>query len=208
MTKQIKNIIFDVGNVLFNYNPAQIIDNLIPNSAHKQFYLDNVFNSEHWQLMDRGDLSLSKLQEILQKEHNTSSQQQKDIATLVNNFTKHLTLNEEMKELFNRMSSYYNVYILSNFQSSPFKQLLKDNPFLDKAKGIVVSADVMMKKPEVGIFHFLLSQYRIIPQQSLFIDDLEDNIKTAKKLLINTIHFKSYSQTMKQIQSLKLLEQQ
>ena len=66
--------------------------------------------------------------------------------------------------------------ILSNFQSKPFQQLLKNNPFLTKAKGIVVSANVMMKKPEIGIYHFLLSQYRLLPHECIFIDDMKDNI--------------------------------
>ena len=56
------------------------------------------------------------------------------------------------------------------------EQLIKKHPFLNEAKGIVVSANVMMKKPEIGIYHFLLSQYRILPHESLFIDDMEGKI--------------------------------
>ncbi|RAP26050.1 hypothetical protein DID74_02585 [Candidatus Marinamargulisbacteria bacterium SCGC AG-333-B06] len=200
MKQTIKHIIFDIGNVLFKYNPTHIIECLMPQSKSKQFYLDNLFNSEYWQKLDRGDMSLTKVQSILKDKHNLTNIEENEIKTLVDNFTNHLILDNDMKNLFETLSHHFNIYILSNFQSKPFKQLIKKHSFLTKAQGIVVSADVMMKKPEIGIYHFLLSQYRLLPHESLFIDDMEENIKTAKKLLINPIHFKSYAQTIKDLQ--------
>ncbi len=199
MKKKIKHIIFDVGNVLFNYNPSHIIECLIPNSKSKQFYLDHLFNSDYWQKMDRGDLSLEGVKQKLQQEHSLSSLEKDEITTLVTHFVDHLILNSDMKELFLSLSKSYNIYILSNFQSKPFQRLLSNNDFLNQSKGIVVSADIMMKKPEIGIYHFLLSQYRLLPHECIFIDDLSENIETAKKLLINPILFKSFQQTTQEL---------
>ena len=157
MKKKIKHIIFDVGNVLFNYNPSYIIECLIPNSNSKQFYLDHLFNSDFWQKMDRGDLTLEAVKKKLHQEHGLSSLEKKEITQLATHFVDHLILNSDMKKLFLSLNNSYNIYILSNFQSKPFQKLLKNHDFLNQAKGIVVSADVMMKKPEIGIYHFLLS---------------------------------------------------
>ena len=201
MKQTIKHIIFDIGNVLFKYNPTHIIECLTPESKYKKFYLEQLFNSDYWQQMDRGDISLEKVKKKLTEKHHLTDNEQNEITTLVNNFTKHLILDNDMKHLFNTLNHHYNLYILSNFQSKPFQQLLKNNPFLTKAKGIVVSANVMMKKPEIGIYHFLLSQYRLLPHECIFIDDMKDNINTAKKLLIKTIHFKSSTQTIKELEN-------
>tara|TARA_B100000427_G_scaffold329821_1_gene348180 strand:+ start:10400 stop:11020 length:621 start_codon:yes stop_codon:yes gene_type:complete len=204
MKEPIKNIIFDIGNVLFKYDPTYIIECLTPKSKFKQLYLDHLFNSDYWQKMDRGDISLEKVKKKLIETHQLSNQEDNEITKLVNEFTNHLILNTDMKTLFQTLKQRYNIYILSNFQSKPFQQLAKNNPFLTEAQGIVVSANVMMKKPEIGIYHFLLSQYRLLPHQSIFIDDLKENIQTAKKLLINTIHFKSYGQTIKDLQQFNI----
>jgi len=149
--------------------------------------------------MDRGDLSLKGVKQKLQQEHTLSSLEKNEITTLVTHFVDHLILNSDMKELFLSLSKSYNIYILSNFQSKPFQRLLSNHDFLNQAKGIVVSADIMMKKPEIGIYHFLLSQYRLLPHECIFIDDLSENIKTAKKLLINPILFKSFQQTTQKL---------
>ncbi|MBH38249.1 hypothetical protein CL658_04370 [bacterium] len=204
MKQTIQHIIFDIGNVLFKYNPTHIIECLIPKSQSKQFHLDHLFKSNYWQQMDRGDITLETVQKKLQETYNLSSIETDEIKTLVNHFTDHLILDNDMKTLFKTLSQTFNIYILSNFQSKPFKQLLKNHPFINQAKGIVVSADVMMKKPEIGIYHFLLSQYRILPHECIFIDDMLDNINTAKKLLINTILFKSYKQTIKDLQEFNI----
>ena len=199
MKKKIRHLIFDIGNVLFKYNPQYIVESLIPHSKHKNFYIDNVFNSNDWQLMDRGELSVHKLIEKLEPKHKLSSNQKETIITLVDNFTDYLILDNDMKDYFLKMTSKTNVYILSNFQANPFKKLLAKNPFLNQAKGMVISGNVMMKKPEIGIYHYLLSQYCIIPNQALFIDDLKENINTAKKLLINGVTFSSFQNLPKHL---------
>ena len=65
MKQTIKHIIFDIGNVLFKYNPTHIIECLTPESKYKKFYLEQLFNSDYWQQMDRGDMSLEKVKKQL-----------------------------------------------------------------------------------------------------------------------------------------------
>ena len=63
----------------------------------------------------------------------------------------------------------------------------------------------MMKKPEIGIFHYLLTQHRILPEESLFIDDMKENIATAKKLQMQTLHHTSTPQSIQTLQHLKII---
>ena len=199
--KKIKNIIFDVGNVLFTYKPEYIISSLLPKTPHKDLYLTYLFNSDYWQQLDRGSLSLDHLITLLTENHSLSPSQQDNITQLVTYFPDHLILNKDMKDIFLSTCKTHNVFILSNFQTKPYQRLQTNHPFLKQALGTVISATVMMKKPEIGIYHFLLSQYRLLPHECIFIDDMKDNIKTAKKLLIKTIHFKSSTQTIKELEN-------
>ena len=112
MTKKIKHIIFDVGNVLFKYDPNYIINELLPNTPHKDFYLEHLFNSPYWQHMDRGDMSTDNVIHQLQKKHDISNEIEKDLRLLINEFAKHLILDEKMKALFLTACKKYNLYIL------------------------------------------------------------------------------------------------
>ena len=68
--KEIKNIIFDVGNVLFKYYPEYIIKSLLPKCAHTEFYLNELFNSDIWTSLDKGSLTAeTAIKEISNLEH-------------------------------------------------------------------------------------------------------------------------------------------
>ena len=190
--KQIKNIIFDVGNVLFKYYPEHIIKSLLPNTKYTTFYLDVLFNAEVWQQLDKGILNSNSAIEYISKYNKLAAEQICDIKLLIDSFYKYLILDNDMKQLFIESTKKFNVYILSNFQYDSFLKLKDQHSFLNLAKGEVVSANVKMMKPELGIFHYLLSQEKILPEESIFIDDMKDNVTAAKTLLINTIHHESY----------------
>ena len=200
--KKIKNIIFDVGNVLFKYYPEHIISALLPKTNNKDFYLEKLFLADIWQLLDRGDLDINSATYEISNKHSLTENQKNNIRLLINDFYKHLILDKDMQDLFITCTKFYNVYILSNFQSQSFSNLKKDFPFLNLAKSEVVSANVKMMKPELGIYHYLLSQEKIIPEESVFIDDMLDNVNAANSLLINTIHHKSYKNTLSKLHKL------
>jgi HAD superfamily hydrolase (TIGR01509 family) len=198
--KKIKNIIFDIGNVLFNYDPSHITELLLPDETDKEFYIQNLFLSDEWQSLDRGDLNINQFIRDITRRLNLTPKQILNFELLLKEFPKHLQLNEEMKELFEECLTTHKVYILSNFQYPAFNVLLENHAFLNKANGIVVSAKVMMKKPEIGIFHYLLTQQRILPEESIFIDDNAENITTATRVLMTGILFKSAKQVRKELE--------
>ena len=192
MKKTIQNIIFDVGNVLFNYDPNYITSKLLPKKANQAFYIDHLFNAPIWQQLDRGDTTTNEAIQTIKKNHPEADAAH--LKTLITKFPDHLTLNTPIKTIFTTFTKQYNVYILSNFQAPQYERLKKNHAFLSTAKGTAISSSLYMKKPEIGIYHYLLTKYGLNPNRSIFIDDLEENIATAKKLCINSITFKSEPQ--------------
>lgn len=195
----IKNIIFDIGNVLFKYDPMHIIASLLPNTKKKDLYFNELFQSDLWQKLDRGDLTETVAIKQLSQKFKLTNQEEAELKLLINEFPDYLIPNQNTIDILIYLSKKYNIYILSNFQSAPFKRLEKKHDFFNLIKGKVISNDVMMKKPELGIYDYLITKYRLIPSECIFIDDLKENIATAKKILINGIQYESSNQLKKDL---------
>jgi 2-haloacid dehalogenase len=80
------------------------------------------------------------------------------------------------------------VYAITNFARETFDIARSRYPFLDSFDDIVVSADVRLVKPDPEIFAVLLRRNRLDPRRSAYIDDSADNIATADRLGLATIH--------------------
>ena len=83
----------------------------------------------------------------------------------------------------------YGLYVLSN-AAIEFFQYFPRQIDMDFFDGIVVSAEVHMLKPEIEIYRYLLESHHLKPQECLFIDDREDNVKGAEKAGLKGFVFK------------------
>ena len=83
----------------------------------------------------------------------------------------------------------YKVYGLTNFSAETYPILIERLPVLKTLDGVVVSGVEKMIKPDKAIYNLLISRYDIDPSQSVFIDDLRENVITAKELGFHTIHY-------------------
>ena len=64
-------------------------------------------------------------------------------------------------------------------------------PFLRLFDGIVVSGKVKLAKPDPAIYEHMLSEFKLNPRETLFIDDRRENVQTAWDLGINATQFLS-----------------
>lgn len=197
----IKNIIFDIGNVIFNYDPVKIINTVLPHTNSKDKHLKCLMEGPIWDELDSGRLQKESAFELLQSDYNYSNDEVEEANQLIDNFNLHLDLDIEMKSLFEKLAAEFNVYIISNFQSQPFQALLSRHPFLSKAKKIVISADVKLLKPNPRIYHYLINGESLDPTETVFIDDRKENVKAANKQRINGIIHKNVSETIEALQS-------
>src|SRR5688572_19405845 len=144
----IRNIVFDVGNVLFAYNPQKIMSELLPGTPHAEFYLQNLFYSDFWEDLDHGKYDPEETKTHLHRIANGHTQKADEMLHLLEYFVDHLELIEGTKTLFSELSDKnYPLYILSNFQDRPFDRLVSRHPFMAKAHGMIVSAKVKHLKP-------------------------------------------------------------
>jgi FMN phosphatase YigB (HAD superfamily) len=204
ISMSIKNIIFDLGNVLFLYNPEKIIKSLLPETKNKQEYLEKLFLNSMWiNKLDKGLFNHKEAKEYLTKTVNLNLEKTMDLCKLYDNWVYHLDIVNGSKDIFNSLlENNYKVYLLTNFQDEPFDRLIETHPFLKKAHGEVVSAKVKMLKPEPEIYEHLLQKYQLVAEECVFVDDKKENIDAAQAMGIHGIVFESseqFSQDLKKL---------
>ncbi len=186
----IKNIISDIGNVLFEFDTSGFIDKNIETEDKEKFF-DLVFGSENWQLMDKGDLAFEDAREyflsVFPKYKDSLNKLFDSSLTLcLNMHHNNINILKEYKE------GGYNIYYLSNMTVETFKCLREKTDFFDKTCiGGIVSAYEKMIKPNEEIYKLLLNRFNLKAEECLFIDDNLDNVNATIKLGINSFQLKN-----------------
>ena len=99
-----------------------------------------------------------------------------------------------------KQNSDLKFYALTNWSAETFPIALERFDFLQWFDGRVVSGEEKMRKPFPKFYQLLLNRYNVKPGEALFIDDSLRNVKAAKKLGINSIHFHSSEQLRSDLQ--------
>ncbi|MGB2370454.1 MAG: HAD family hydrolase, partial [Flavobacteriaceae bacterium] len=109
---------------------------------------------------------------------------------------------EILKKL--HQSPDYTIYALTNWSGETFPVALQKFPFLSWFKGIVVSGDEKLVKPDPAIYKLLLERYGLDATTCVFIDDRADNVKAAVDLGFKGIQFSNDHQLHKQLLDLNI----
>ncbi len=182
----IKNIIFDVGNVLLGYRWKELIKDLgYGDACDAEFIEKHVFISELWLKMDRGECTIEELKKLFLKTY----PDKKDIVEGFLEAADKMPVArpkvwEKVKALKDKG---YNLYILSNYGKELFEMHSKHISILDRFDGILVSYMIKRMKPEKEIYEELLKRFSLNPSECVFLDDLAKNIEGAQNLGIKGI---------------------
>ena len=199
----IKNVIFDIGSVIAYFKQDKVLSEFTSDKDEQKFIVDEVINSPEWAkygLIDTGFLPLESMGKIIcDRTNHIHDDLVMDFAV---NHVTHLEVQESILNLITKLKNNgYNVYILSNTNESCVKYMSKTGMF-DLVDGYVLSYEVGMVKPYQGIYKELLNKYNLVPNESLFLDDLEANINTARELGINgeVVEKNSYDSVIKALE--------
>lgn len=178
----IKNIIFDFGNVLGTFRARNVINNITSVPEEQEFLVNNVLNSPEWlqySYLDSGFLTYEQIIKLINDRNNNKYSNL--VEELINNYYKAITINPEMVNIVKKLKEKgYKLYVLSN-TSKPVVDAFKNHEIFTYFDGFVLSYKINMVKPYDGIYKYLLDTYKLVPEECLFIDDLEANMATANK---------------------------
>ena len=174
----IKNVVFDLGNVLLSFVPSEYLDKKNYPENIKTKILSEIFNSEEWQMLDRGEITSDEVIDIISSR---STLKREEIAHIFNLRTDILyPLDNNIKFLPLLKKKGYKLYFLSNFPMDIFEEVTSGYYFFKYFDGGVISSHAKFSKPDSRIYKILIEKYSLIPEDCLFIDDLEINVKAAK----------------------------
>ncbi|SMC61581.1 HAD family hydrolase [Chryseobacterium sp. YR221] len=183
----IKNIIFDFGGVLVDWNPRYFFKDYFNDDEKMEYFLENIAQDE-WNIeQDRGR-SLSEGTEIQVKKF---PEWEKEIRAFYDNWTVMLKsdIPQNVEILRKLKNTDYHLFGLTNWSEETFPYALENYNFFQIFEGkIVVSGTEKLIKPDPKIWHVLLERYNIHAEESVFIDDNSKNIEMAKTLGFMTIH--------------------
>ncbi len=200
----IKNIIFDLGNVILN------IDTKLSEIEFKKHGFTNfaelytlVGQSEIFDRLEVGAISAddfyNEFRQITKSDLSDSIIEHCWNALIIDYPSKRI-------ELLSQLKPKYRTFILSNTNKIHYDfytKLLHEKYGISGLESLVEKAyfshEINLKKPYKDIYEYVLSDSNLIPEETLFIDDNQDNIKAAKKLGIETIWL-----TENNVESLKI----
>ena len=187
----IKTIFFDIGGVLIDIHPERTYQyisdcvDLSPDIIEKKFPWEAHNEYEKGYISDR-DWFMAVKEALPQP-----------CCLKESDFWKgwKLLLGEEKKTLsiLQKLKSNYNIWLLSNTNSKHIQDEIEINYlFPNLVNGAIYSFEVGHRKPGEDIYKVALETAKVFaPEESLFIDDLYENIQAARNLGMNAIHFQS-----------------
>lgn len=173
----IKNIVFDMGGVLIDYNPEKAIYALFEKET-ADILLKEIFRNKVWADKDRGIIFPDEIMAL--KKDKIPPEVFGKVSEMVENFYPYMPPFKKMHEFVKELKANgYGIYLLSN-ASSDFHERRKDIPALALFDGVLISADYKLLKPEKEIYLELYKKFSLNPEECYFIDDMQKNVDGAK----------------------------
>ncbi|MET1413643.1 HAD family phosphatase [Roseibium sp. HPY-6] len=204
MQNSITTVVFDIGNVLIEWNPEILYRQLIPDPRERKMFLDTVCTAD-WNLQQ--DLGRSWKEGI-----EALTGQFPDKADLIAAYSErwHDMVPGEVpgtRQLLSELASKgIPLYAVTNFSAEKFVEAQDRFPFLKTSfRDTVVSAHERLIKPDPKIYEVLFKRNDLKPQDCLFIDDSKANVEAARSVGMSAHHFRSAAGLEEDLKGLKLL---
>lgn len=173
----VRNIIFDLGNVLISFSPSDYLKKKNYPESIRNIIMSDIFHSEEWRLLDEGNITVG---EAIDSIYSKSSLKREEIALIFNLRTDIMfPLDSNVRLLPALKKRGFSVYYLSNFHVDTFEVVSNDYFFFRYFDGGIISAQVKLAKPDLRIYHLFLKKYGLESGECLFIDDTEANVHSA-----------------------------
>lgn len=197
----IRNVVFDIGMVLVNFRYREYMEDLGFSKEITDIFSKNIVENMLWGDLDLG---IRSAEEVIRDMKDSVSEYPAEadaffeqINDIVESFPYALPWIQELKR------EGYRVYLLSNYPKDLFALHAKGKfTFADAVDGRIVSGYVKMVKPDPEIYKLLCMTYDLKPEECVFLDDREDNLKSAGALGFHTIRFQNYEQARGELEKL------
>jgi putative hydrolase of the HAD superfamily len=194
------NIIFDLGGVVVRWEPRALISEVFADFEVRRLVYDKFVGHPDWIELDRGTLAP---EDAVARAAQRTGLSQGEVLNFLRQVPATLTaIPDTVKLLYCLRSRGHRLYCLSNMHHASIEHLEKTYTFWEVFSGKVISCRLNLCKPEPGIYSHLLDTYQLDPTTTLFIDDADVNLITARQFGIQTIRFESPNQCTSDLSAL------
>ena len=195
----IKNVIFDLGGVLIDWNPDKVYKDVFNNDSEKMIHFYTKICTQDWNENQDAGYPMAKATE---ERVALFPEYEKEIRMFYGRWDD--MLGDQIQgtvDILKKLSDdpNYKVVALTNWSHETFPKAIAKFSFLKWFEGILVSGEEKTRKPFPEIYELTLSKFNLKAGESLFIDDNLRNIEAARKFGIHSIHFQSPEQLNKEL---------
>ncbi len=181
------NIVFDLGGVVFRWRPEKIIRHVFQDPKEQDLVRSEILEHVDWVELDRGTITLD--QAIIRGTSRTGLPRGR-VEKLFKVVPEFLTPIEETIQLIRDIHGSNNsLFVLSNMHAASISYLEERHKFWNLFDGIVISSRIQKVKPEIEIYEHLLTTHGLNAAETVFVDDLSENLAAASTIGIHTIRF-------------------
>lgn len=199
-----KAIIWDLGNVLIDWNPSYVFDKLIKDESKRMQFFNEICTMDWNENQDAGYPIKQATEELVEKHPDWKEY----IEAYYGRWTE--MLGGPIKgtvEIFRELKQKPGLkhYALTNWSHELFPVALERYEFLHWMDGRVVSGEERMRKPEPQFYQVLFDRYGLQRSEVIFIDDNLRNVQAAEAMGIKTIHFGNPLQLRNELEKMQIL---
>lgn len=189
---EIKNVVFDVGNVLVRWSPIEIVRLTFGNDVDAEALAKDLFTSAIWLDLNKGLITETQAKQRYQLEKQLSESE----AERFFYYVKHtqLLIYGSVDLLKRIKSAGYRVFALTDNVVEIVEYLKATYDFWPLFEGTTVSAEFGLLKPQPEIYQSLLETHQLLAKETVFLDDMPYNVEGAREVGIEAIQFKHAEQ--------------
>jgi 2-haloacid dehalogenase len=196
-------VVFDLGGVLIDWNPRHLYRKLFADEAAMEAFLATVCTQEWNERQDAGR-SFSEAAALLRAQHPQHAELIEAYGARFDEMMKG-PIDGSVAILQALHDRGVPLYALSNWSAETYPQAARRFDFLRLFRGLVISGEVGVIKPDQRIFRILLERHRIAPAEAVYIDDNPRNAEVARALGLHGIHFTDPLKLRRELEDLRLL---
>ncbi len=189
----IKNLIFDFGKVLVDYDFERFLGLFIADPDNRKKFLLTICNQEMVNRCDKGD---ETFEQIVEEQKRLYPQWREELQAFHDRQTEAVT--GEVKGMYSLLSKLkkegYRLYGLTNWSNAVYDVMKCYSRIFGLLDGQVISSEEHVIKPAPAIYQRLFDRYRLDPCECLFTDDKPENVKGGMAMGMRGIVFKDARQ--------------
>lgn len=197
----IKAVFFDIGNVLLRFSNKRIIRKIAwAVGRHPIKVARHIWKGRIVDRIERGEVTGEEIHALFVSELGYTG----DFARFKILWCDHFTLDRGSFAVLKSLSNKLPTYLLSNTNALHIEHIRERYAFPSIVKGAILSHELNLRKPQREIYEAALKMSGTAPEETIFIDDLEENCEGARKAGLHAIRYRGSKDLRKRLEALGL----